>query len=491
MPISFNNIPINLLTPGQYIEFDSSQALQGLAALPHKILVLGQRLAAGSVAQAVPTQINSKDDGEAFFGRGSMLSHMIAAAKLANPYTEMWAVALDDAAAGAFATGVLTPSGPATAAGTLALYVAGRSVPVPVAAGDTQDIIAASIAAAINAMTDLPVTAAVTGIAPNQAVTVTARHKGLEPNYIDLRINYYLSDKLPAGAGLAVTPMSGGTTNPVVATALAAVHDTQFHTIVMPWLDATNLTALETELSSRWGPLVMKEGQAFAGAVRSYANCVTLATSRNSPLLTIACLGGTPTPPYELAAAVAGVRATSVSADPGRPYQTLLVPGVLAPAIADLFDQTERNILLGDGGSTFTAVAGSVYIERLVTTYRLNAQGNPDAAYRDVETIDVLSAIRYTLRLDIALKFPRHKLAADGTLFAPGQAVVTPKILRAEMCALFRQWELAGWVQNFAQFVTDLIVQQDGTDPDRVDAIIPPQCINQFRVFAAQVQFRL
>lgn len=489
--ISFDSIPLNLLTPGQFIEFNGSQALQGLAALPHKSLVLGQRLATGSVAQAVPVQITRKEQGEAFFGRGSMLSHMIQAAKAANPYTEMWAVALDDAGAGVVATGVFTPTGPATGAGTLALYIAGRSVPVAIAANDTKDQISTKIAAAINAQTDLPVTAATSGVSPNLVVTVTSRHKGEEVNYIDLRVNYYQGEQLPPGVGMAITAMSGGTTNPLVATALAAIAGSQFHTIVMAWLDATNLTALETELMNRWGPLVMKEGQAFAGATRTHANSVTLATGRNSQLLTICCPGLSPTPPYEFAAMVGGVRATAVSADPGRPYQTLLVTGALAPAEADQFDQSERNILLGDGGSTFTCVAGAVYIERLVTTYRTNAQNIPDASYRNVETIDVLAAIRYTARLRIALKYPRHKLADDGTLFAVGQAVVTPKIVRAELCALFREQETAGWVQDFEQFKTDLIVERDGTDRDRLNAIYPPTCINQFRIFAAQVQFRL
>ena len=30
MSISFNQIPINLLTPGQYVEFDNSKAVGGL-----------------------------------------------------------------------------------------------------------------------------------------------------------------------------------------------------------------------------------------------------------------------------------------------------------------------------------------------------------------------------------------------------------------------------------------------------------------------------
>jgi phage tail sheath gpL-like len=361
---------------------------------------------------------------------------------------------------------------------------------VALASGDTKDQIADKITAAVNAMTDLPVTAASTGAGSSKASTVTARHNGEEGNYIDLRANYYQGEKRPNGLSLTITAMHDGATNPVLATAIAAIGDTQYHTIVMPWLDATNLTALATELESRWGPLIAKEGQAFAGTTRTLANSETLTLSRNEKLLSILCLGASPTPPYEIAAAVAGVRALSVSADPGRPYQTLPVPGVLPPAIQYQFDATERGILLSDGGSTLTCVAGAVYIERLITTYRLNGQGVADPAYRNVETIDVLAALRYTLRVRIALKYPRHKLAGDGTLFDAGQAVVTPKMIRAECCAIFREWESAGWVEDFEQFKKDLVVQRSGSDPDRVDAIIPPNCINQFRVFAAQVQFR-
>lgn len=65
-------------TPGQYIEFDASRAVQGLPAIQHKILVIGQRLTAGSVAQAVPTRILSAAQAEEAFGRGSMLSAMLA-----------------------------------------------------------------------------------------------------------------------------------------------------------------------------------------------------------------------------------------------------------------------------------------------------------------------------------------------------------------------------------------------------------------------------
>jgi phage tail sheath gpL-like len=134
---------------------------------------------------------------------------------------------------------------------------------------------------------------------------------------------------------------------------------------------------------------------------------------------------------------------------------------------------------------------GNVLIERLVTTYQTNPFGVEDISYLDITTMRTLAYLRYSVRARIALKFPRHKLANDGTNFAPGQAIVTPKIIRAELIALARQWEEVGLVEKLDQFKEDLLVERDGTDPNRVNALIPPDIVNQFRVFAASVQFRL
>jgi phage tail sheath gpL-like len=105
-----------------------------------------------------------------------------------------------------------------------------------------------------------------------------------------------------------------------------------------------------------------------------------------------------------------------------------------------------------------------------------------------VWTVD---AIRYAVRARIALRFPRHKLANDGTNFAPGQAIVTPSMIRAELIGLFRELEEAGLVEDFDQFKNDLLVVRSTASVNQVNAVIPPNLVNQFDVFAASVQFRL
>lgn len=489
MSISFNAIPIDIRTPGQYVEFDNSRALRGLPAVAHKVLVIGQRLATGAVLANIPTRILSAAQGQQAFGRGSMLAAMLSAFKAANRTTDITAIALDDLVAGVAATGSVTFAGPATGAGIVQLYVAGQRVQVGVSAGMTAEQIATATIAAITAAADLPATAAIDGV--NTAkVNITARHKGLAGNNIDLRVNHALGETLPAGVDVTFVAMATGVGNPDISTAIAAMADTQYHTVVLAYTDATNLALMEAELALRWGPMVQLEGHAIAAAAGSVATLATLGDSRNSPHLTIMGSGNSPTPPWIWAAVTGAV--DSAETDPARPRQTLQLTGVLPPADGDRFTREERDLLLHDGISTHRVDAGDqVRIERLITTYQEDGTGTPDTSYLDIETVRTLAYMRATLRARIALRFPRHKLANDGTAYAPGQAVATPKVIKAEILHLFREWESAGLVEGFDQFKEELIVERNATDPNRVDALIPPDVINQLRIFAGLIQFRL
>jgi phage tail sheath gpL-like len=284
--------------------------------------------------------------------------------------------------------------------------------------------------------------------------------------------------------------MSGGTTNPDIATAISGLGDTQYHVIGIPWVDASNLTKIEDELESRWGPLVQLEGQAFAAEDDSQSNLQSLGNGRNSQFLSIIEAKDSPSPPWEYASSAAALVAFHGSIDPGRPFQTLEMKGIKAPALADRFNLSARNTLLFNSISTTKiAPGGGVLIERLITTRDKNSLGADDFSMLDVNVMLTLSFIRFDLRTHLQNRFPRHKLADDGTRFAPGQAVVTPGKIRAEIIAKFRQWEEIALVENAEQFKADLIVERNISDPNRVDILMPPDLINQLRVTAAQVQF--
>ena len=135
--------------------------------------------------------------------------------------------------------------------------------------------------------------------------------------------------------------------------------------------------------------------------------------------------------------------------------------------------------------------SGAVAILRETTTYQLNAFGSPDIAYTDMTTLATLSALLRNQRAAITSKFPRYKLADDGTLFGPGQAIVTPSIIKAELVAEYANDEFNGLVEDTAVFAQNLLVERDSRNPDRVNVLYPPNLIGQLRIFAVLAQFRL
>jgi phage tail sheath gpL-like len=310
---------------------------------------------------------------------------------------------------------------------------------------------------------------------------------------VDVRVNYQDGEKTPAGLTVAVVAMASGATNPVLTTLIAALGDNWFHIIAHPYTDATSLTAIEAEMASRFGPMRMIDGLAITSAVGTQATLGTLGDTRNSPhSCIVAQPGKNPlTPPCEFAAAVAAVVAYYAQQDPARPLQTLPVDGVKPPVETDRFTVQERNLELFDGIST-TKVAGSqVQIDRLITTSQTNAAGAADTAYLDATSMLTLQYLRYSFRTRVAARYPRHKLASDGTRFGAGQAVVTPKLMRAEAVTWFSEMEELGLVEGKDQFKRDLVVERSTTDANRIDVLLPPDLINQLVVTAASIQFRL
>lgn len=489
--ISFNQIPVNLLTPGSYVEFDNSKAISGLVNMPQRILLIAPKLAAGTATADVPFQISSAADGIAKLGRGSIGAAMIDALFRVTDTLETWVLPIADSGAGVQATGSIVVTGTPSEAGTINLYVAGVRVQIGVALTDTATTIATAMAAAINADADLPVTAT----SSTGTVTVTSRHKGTLGNDINLRLNYYpLSERTPAGIALAITAMASGTGDPSVATGLAAIGATQYNTMIMAFNDATNVGLIETELDTRWGPLYQNDGHCHMGLRGTVGTINTALSTRNNPHTTFWTLetGGEPGPLWEKATLAGTTSAYYLAIDPARPLQTLVLPGLKPAAAEKRFTRAERNNVLSYGGATTVVDAGgNVLIERAVTGYTLNSGGSVDPSYRDIETMYTLSYLRYSVRARISQKFPRYKLANDGTQYAIGQAIVTPKIVRAELIALFRDWEEAGLVEDVDQFKADLLVVRNSTDVNRVDVLLPPNLVNSFKVFAAQIQFRL
>jgi phage tail sheath gpL-like len=486
MSISFNAIP-NSRVPFVFVEFDSSNAQQGSSLQSYNALLVGQRLSTGTKAAGTIDKITSASQARDYYGPGSMLASMCEKFFLANKFTSLSAIALDDDGGGVKATGTITIVGTASAAGTLHFSVAGRAYNTAVASGDDPTAIATAMVASVTADADKQVTASnVAGV-----VTFTYVHAGEVGNEVDIRVNPVSGQDLPAGVtSAAVAGMSGGTTNPSLTSVVTAMADDQFHVIGLAYTDATSLSTMETELDDRWGPIRQIEGQIVSAKRDSFANLITFGDGRNSKHVSVMGMDG-PSNPYDWAASLAGVVSFYGAVDPARPFQTLPLPGITAPDSSEQFTFSERDQLLKDGIATYKVVGGVVVIDRLITMYQTNNVGADDTAYLDVNTLLTLSYIRYDFRTMLQTSYPRHKLANDGTNFAAGQAIITPKVAKAEAVNRFKLWEENGLVEGLDQFKRDLIVERSKSDPSRLEFLLPTDLINQFRVGAVQIGFLL
>lgn len=493
MPVSFNRIPDNIRVPLFYAEVDASQA--SVFQINQRALLIGPKLAAGTAPADVPVLITSVAEARAAFGAGSVLAGMVASYRANDSFGELWALPVDDDGAAVKASGTVTVTGTATASGTLALYVGGRRIRVAVAAGDAASAVGDAITAAIAADSDL----AVTGVDDDAGeVTLTAKNGGTIGNDIDLRLNVLGAiggEKTPAGLTVAIVAMAGGATNADISAGLTALGDEEFDFVASAYADTATLDLVKAEwddVTGRWSWARQIYGHVFAGLAGSVAELVAFGDTRNDPHVTLIGADGSPTPPWEWAAAWTAQAAVAVREDPARPWQTLPLVGVRAPAIPDRFTLSSRNTLLFGGIATFlVSTDGTVRIERSATTYRENAFGQADPSYLDAQTGFTLAAIIRRLRQAITTKYPRHKLANDGTRFGPGQAIVTPNVIKAELIAQYSAMEFEGLVENMAAFKANLIVERDAQDPNRINVLFAPDLVNQLRIFAVLAQFRL
>jgi phage tail sheath gpL-like len=483
--VAFQSIPNNLRIPLFFAEVNNSQA--NSAPQTQRALLVGQITASASVPPGVPVLISG--NGYGMFGKGSMLASMVAWYRKRDGFGEVWALPLADPSGGVAASGTVTINAPATAAGTLSLYVSGHLCAIPVQPTQTPTQVATALAAVINTNPKVQVTAA----AAAGVVTVTANHKGATGNSIDLRLNYLGvpgGEAVPAGLVVNIAGMAGGTGVPDVVDALAVIGTMGFDFLAVPYTDTGSLQAVTSFLADRWSWDKMLYGGAFTAYQGTVAALATFGNGLNDPHLTVMGYNGSPSAPWAWAANYCGASAVGLRADPGLPLQTLQLD-VLAPPAAQQFVPGDRNTLLWDGISTFTVGPdGSCAIEQAITTYQTDAYGDPDNSYLYVERLYTIAAcIRY-LRSKVQSTFGRVKLADSGTNVTPGSGIVTTDTIRSAIIAWYGELVSQGLAQEAATFAANLVVVRNGQNRCRVDGMFPIVPIDALRQLCALVEFQ-
>ncbi|GBQ52251.1 phage tail sheath subtilisin-like domain-containing protein [Komagataeibacter sucrofermentans] len=488
--ITVPGYPTNNRVPGFYFALDNSRA--NTASYGRRVLIVAQTTTGAALAGTARLSAGVTD-AQGLYGTGSQAAIMVQNYFSVDPLGEVWVLPLADDAASVAARGTVTITGPASASGTLCLYVGDQLIPTLVTAGDTAATIAENVVTAAQAVTGLPVTLAVDATTAGQ-INVTALNKGLCGNDILLGVNLLGTaggQSLPTGVAVTLGQMTGGTQNPTtLATALAGLGDRVYDLFLHPYTDTATLDVFKQVFNNtdgRWAPMEQLYGHGITAYRGTYGEATAFGLTQNDPHTTIMAISDSPSSPMVWAAQIGAQVAASIRINPALPVTGVALT-VMPPTDAGRFTLPQRNSLLWDGMSTFTVDdSGTVNIERLLTTYQENAEGVPDNSYLDIETLMTAMICLQDMRIFLALMFGGFILVADGTKIPAGAKATTAQLI-GKACAARYRWQCTQfWAQNADTFADQLQAQNQGGG--QVFLLMPYDFANQLWVIAGNCQF--
>jgi phage tail sheath gpL-like len=174
------DVPSSWMIPGTYLKLDLNGAGAGLNNVQKRVLLVGTKSSSGVAAQDTVVQVTGQSLADLNAGRGSDLARLFAAAQsqVGGGACDFFLLPIVEPSGGTAATRkiIFDVSSGSTAAAqdAINITICGYQTSVVVASGDSMTTIGANVAAAINLLKDIPVTAG----ASSGTVTLTYRVKG-------------------------------------------------------------------------------------------------------------------------------------------------------------------------------------------------------------------------------------------------------------------------------------------------------------------------
>ena len=449
-----NNIPETMI-PGSYTGYNYYAGPNGLPANIQKVLLIGDKSSAGSIAANKPTEVATEQEAIALAGSGSVLMQMYKAAKKAWKYAQISFLCYEVAASSA-ATWAFTLTGTATAAGQVGVDCNGVQFVTGVAKTDTAAAIATALAAEINNTPDAPFTAA----ADSGTVTLTAKCKGAYISTAAGGLNVSaISTATGVTAGNVTTTAGTGTVN--LETALAAAFPERYHIIVSPVSDETNLGKLKVHLEAAAAPLEQRGQRAICAMVANSASAAkTEALKHNYERIHIAAVKNKiNATAWEIAACLGAIFASN--SKPNVPMNGVAIPGLAIPAVDDKWSGEEQDLLLYGGVIPLVEEDGQLCIVRAVTT----KSNNSGSRFTKLIDTGVIASLDYFRDSILAMHKAKYKNKVIHALLADALNEDNKKIaydLEAE--------QILRYIDDYAdQFIT----QESPNEPGRMLCQIP------------------
>lgn len=461
--------------------------------VPRKIAIIGTfDPAKTDIVPHELIQVFSPEQVGALCGYGYMIHRLAEQAYKGSRNIETWIVPQDEPT-GVQATGSIDFTGSAGTPGTIYLYFSGildRPVKIPISTSLTADVICSLVVATINAIKELPVTAAI-NVTP-EICDITAKSFGSWGNDISIAFNLNPGEELPAGIVAAVTPMSGGTGAYTIQGALDALGtlDNANEKFFTDPIHGYGIAALDV-ISDYVGKGDTKEGlysEIVHKPFQSLVGDVAIGTAGLSALVTLAdarkqsdrasgiiSVPGSRSHPQEIAAQAMGHRARINNIRAEENYVDVILqdidPGLEVDRWTVLYNR--RDNAVKNGISPTIVRNGTVYIQNLVTFYHPDAvppDSNGYASFRNLSIIQNLLDSQY--RTFNTEKWKNFTIVEDVTKVAntiDREKVRDIDSVIDECIALLEAWYSNAWIYETTFAIDQLkvpeaVVIRAGTD---------------------------
>jgi len=474
MSVISNAVPAGAVASVFGNEFNYVNLRTGLAGLPQVIAILAtyDPLKTGVVANE-PIRVFTEVEAGEKFGFG-FPAHLAARQTLKKSgIVPVFIFPIAEAGGAVAADGSILFAGTSTGSGTLSLYIGGQKISVTVASGTTPADIATAVVAAITAAINLPVTAAVDGVTPEQ-VNIDSKYKGAISDDITLALNIteQEKDKTPAGVSATITAMSSGAGAPTVTDALDNMGDDWYtyvintfgtDTDIMDELDAFNETY-------RWDPLVNKFFRAFYGSVDDFSTITGITDARTLDRTN----GVIHSPeayalPLELAALAVGQMAARNQNDPAQPYTGLQLDGLVPGPVASQFTYVQRDAAIKLGCGTTILEDGVIKLEDIVMQYHKTGEEPP--AYRWAVDIAKLAQWAFSVSLVFTGSNWRGKILVDDGDVVKNPNARRPIDAKAEIYKLADASSAAAIITRPETTKENTTAGIDGSNPNRLNIV--------------------
>lgn len=469
------------------------------SAAARSALYVGPMLSTGSATVNTVYQIRTEQDAITYFGVGSPLHRACRKHLRVNKRGALYALPIPASTGVGLvaATGTITVtmgSSNPTAKGIHTSYVCGEEIQSYFDTTDTVTTLGDTIAAKINALVHLPVTAANSG----GVVTLTAKLSGVSQGDGTIGVIRFRS-KVEGGKGVTTADsgaalglgtgtagVDGATTEAAgLQTALATVATARYYYMGITAVDATSIGYLKSHVSTKSDPSPGLRSRGFAAYPHTLAGAQAIAIAQNYERFHLACQINSEHDAAELCAYALAIHQLKESDDPGFAGFDGLRNNELLPAYAQSDWPSD-----GPGGDADNAVSDGVmlfgsdqsggYLVMSVTTRSKDSTGLIDD-FRSTEThrVSIMDNLLDTIlqRWRVQYTTPGFRLRddqylADGITPNPNQVVppktLTPSRVRPWLLNIYREFDEIGLIQDLPSWQDGQKIQIDPNNVARL-----------------------